>query len=155
MHVFKTDKDKFRTNELKSWLWTFAFAGLIYFAWKYFFSFTNDNLIVGVSVVLLLKLGDTLTQYHVREIKIDEDQRLITVLLNSRMSGEKIKIYELEHVTSELKIKSGLTKYLFSSYILKIYLNPKNTFVISNRYGFSLETLTSLDKVLKSLISKP
>jgi hypothetical protein len=151
MQVFKIDKKLFWTNELKSWLWTFAFAALSYFGLKYFSSFANDNIIVGVVVILLLKLADTLTQYHVKEIQIDGQKKQLTVILNSRMSGEEIKSYELAQATSELINNSGLTKYLSSPFTLKLFLNPKDTFVISNRFGFTLETLTSLDKILKSM----
>jgi|SRR6185312_14858811 len=151
MQVFKTDKKLFWANELKSWLYKFAFAALLYFGLKYFSSLTNDNIIIGVVVILLLKLADTLTQYHVREIQIDEQKKQMTLILNSRMSGEKIKKYELEQATSELKNNLGLTQYLSSPFTLKIFLKPKDTFVISNRYGFSLDTLTSVDKILKSM----
>lgn len=151
MQVFKTDKKLFWANELKSWLWTFAFAALLYFGLKYFSSLTNDNIIVGVVVILLLKLADTLTQYHVREIQIDGQNNQMTVILNSKMSGEKIKQYELRQATSELINNSGLTRYLSSPFTLKVFLKPKDTFVISNRYGFTLETLTSVDKILKSM----
>jgi len=150
MQVFKTDNKLFWANELKNWLWTFAFASFLYFGLKYFSSLTNDNIIFGVIVILLLKLADNLTQYHVREIQIEGQKKEMTVILNSRMSGEKIKIYGLEQATSELIKNSGLTRYLSSPFTLKVFLKPKDTFTISNRYGFTLDTLTSLDKVLKS-----
>jgi len=154
MQVFKTDKKLFKANELKSWLWTFAFAVLLYFGLKYFFSLTNDNIIVGVVVIFLLKLADTLTQYHVSEIQIDEQKKQMTVILNSIMSGEKIKGYELGQATSELINNSGLTRYLSSPFTLKVILKPKDTFVIGDRYGFTLDTLTLVDKVLKSIATQ-
>ena len=155
MQVFKTDKKLFWANELKSWLRTFAFAVLLYFGLKYFYSLTNDNIIIGFVVILLLKLSDSLTQYHVREIQIDAQKKQMNVILNSRMSGEKIKKYELDQATSELVNNIGLTKYLSSPFILKIFLKPKDTFLISNRYGFSLDTLTSVDQMLKSIKTQP
>jgi hypothetical protein len=96
-----------------------------------------------------MKLADTLTQYHVREIQIDEQKKQMTVILNSVMSGKKIKQYELGQVTSNLITNSGLTKYFSSPFTLKIFLNPKDTFRLSNRYGFTLETLTLVDNTLK------
>jgi hypothetical protein len=151
MQVFKTDKKLFWAHELKSWLWTFVFAGLLYFGLKYFSSLTNDKNIVGVFVILFLKLGDTLTQYHVKEIQIDGQKKQVTVVLKSRMSGDKIKRYELEQATSELISNSGLTKYFSSPCTLKIFFKPNDTFLISNRYGFSIDTLTSVNNVLKSM----
>lgn len=147
MQVFKTDKKLFWTNELKSWLWTFAIAALMYFSLNYFF---HKPGIVSVYVLLLLKLSDTLTQYHVREIQIDGQKNELTVILISRMSGQKINRYELDQTFSELIINSGLTRFLARPFTLNIFLNPKKTFVISNRYGFTLETLTSVDKLLRS-----
>ena len=154
MQVFKTDKRFFWTNELISWVWTFAFAALLYFGIKLFSSLTNENILVGVFVILLLKLGDSLTQYHVIEIQIDEQNKQMTLILNSIMSGEKIKKYELRQASSELINNSGLTRYLSSPFTLKIFLNPKDTLVIGNRYGFKLDTLTSVDKVLKSITNQ-
>lgn len=149
MHVFKTDKKFFWINELKSWLWTFVFAALLYFGLKQFSSLTNDNIIVGVIVILLLKIADTFTQYHIIEIQIDGQKQQLTLVLKSILSGEKIKQYALGQVTSELISHSSLTRYLSSPFTLKIFLKPKDAFIISNRYGFTLETLTSVDKTLK------
>lgn len=101
--------------------------------------------------MLLLKLVDTLVQYHVVEIQVDSQKNQLTFVLNSLMSGEKIKRYDFRQATSELTNNSGLTKYLSSPLILKIFLRPKDTFRISNRYGFSSEALTSVDKTLKLL----
>jgi hypothetical protein len=150
MQVFKTDKKLFWANELKSWLWTFAFAASLYYGLKYFSSLANENIIIGVVALLLLKLADALTQFHVREIQIDKQKKEMTVILNSRMSGEKIKIYGLEQASSELIHNSGLTRYLSSPYTLKVFLKTKETLVISNRYGFTLDTLTSVHQALKS-----
>jgi hypothetical protein len=151
MLTFKTDKKLFWTNELKSWLWTFAFAALLYLGLKQFSSLSSDTIMVGVVVIILLKLGDTLTQYHVREIQIDEQKNEMTFILNSRMTGQKRKIYGLEQTTSELINNSGLSKFFSSPFTLKIFLKPNDTFVISNRYGFTLDTLTSVDNILKSM----
>jgi hypothetical protein len=151
MQIFKTDKKNFLANELKSWLWTLAFATLLYFGFQQFLSVTHDKLIIGVVVLLLLKIGDTLTQYHVTEIQVDKQKNELTFLLNSIMSGEKVKKYELGQASSELIHNSGLTKLLSSPVTLKIFLTTKDTFRINNRYGFSTKTLTSVDNTLKSL----
>ena len=123
----------------------------LYFGLKYFFSFKNDNIILVVVVILLLKLADTFTQYYVKEIHIDRQKKEMTLLLNSIMSGEKIKTYKLAQATSELIKNSGLARYLSSPLTLKVFLKPNDTFVINNRHGFALDTLTSVDKELKSI----
>ena len=111
---------------------------------------THDKLVIGVIVLLLLKIGDTLTQYHVTEIHIDSESNQLTFMLNSIMSGEKTKQYKLEKATSDLKNNSGVTKYFASPYSLKIFLKPKDTFSLSNRYGFSFETLKQVDRSIKN-----
>lgn len=151
MQVFKTDKKLLWINELKSWLWTFAFAALVYFGLTYFSSLTSNVITIGIDVIVLLKIADSLTQYHVSEIQIDGENKLMAVILNSKMSGEKIKKYELGQVTSELIINSGPRRYLSSAFILKVFIKPKDTFVISNRYGFTSATLTSVDNILRSI----
>lgn len=151
MQIFKTDKNIFWANELKSWLWTLAFATLLYFGFQQFLSVTNNKLIIGVVILLLFKIGDTLTQYHVTEIQVDSQKKQLTFILNSIMSGEKVKRYELGQVRSELIHNSWLTKLLSSPFTLKIFLVPKDMFRINNRYGFSTKTLVSVDNTLKSL----
>lgn len=154
MQVFSTDTKLFWSNELKSWLWIFAFTGLLFLSLKYFLSFTNDRIIFLAVVVLLLKLSDTLTQYHVREIKIDEQKKQLIVIFHSSLSGEKIKKYNINKVTSEIIKNSGIKSYLFSHFALKIFLEPKNTLVINSRYGFTLDALLSVDKELRSILKK-
>lgn len=148
MQVFKTDKKIFGISELKSWFWTFAFAALLYFGFKLFLPVPNDSVFIGVIVILLIKLADTLTQYRLVEIQIDGQNNQLIFVLNSIMSGEKIKRYELGQATSELVNNSALTKYLSSPFTLKIFLRPKDIFRITNRYGFSLATLTSVDNAI-------
>ena len=150
MQIFKTDKTTFWKNELKSWFWTTLTIAVFYFGLKLFFQMTHDKLVIGVIVLLLLKIGDTLTQYHVTEIHIDSESNQLTFMLNSIMSGEKTKQYKLEKATSDLKNNSGVTKYFASPYSLKIFLKPKDTFSLSNRYGFSFETLKQVDRSIKN-----
>ncbi len=149
MQIFKIDKKNYWINELKSWLWDIAFAALLYLGCKYFTTLTDDNIVIVAAVILLIKLGDTLTQYHVNEIRIDGEKQQMTVILHSPMSGEKIKQYDVSQVTSTLSNNSGLTKYLSSPFTLHIFLNPKDTLKLTNRYGFTLATLQSVDETLK------
>jgi hypothetical protein len=102
-------------------------------------------------MVLLLKLADTLTQYHVKEIQIDGQQQQINLLLNSPMSGEKLRRYERGQVSSKFTTHSGFKKYLYAPFSLTIFLGPKARFVITNKYGFTADVLVSVDKAIKSL----
>ena len=148
MQVFKRDKKLFWANEFKSWFWTFSFVAVLYFILSLFLSVTNDNIFVVFTVFLLLKLTDTFTQFHVVEIQIDAPNNQLLFVLNSVMSGEKIKKYEFKQASSKLTIKSGMTKYLTSAVVLKIELRPKDIFRITDRYGFSEATLTEIDNAI-------
>jgi hypothetical protein len=149
MQVFKTNKKKFWANELKGWTILIAFSILLYFVFLYFFPTTNDRIISGITVLFLLKIGDSLTQFHVKEIQICRQKNQLTLILTSRMSGEKIMTYNLLQASSELIINSGYKKYYSFPYILKIFLKPKDTFVIKAKYGFTKETLMLVDSELK------
>lgn len=149
--VFKTNKDLYRKNELKSWLWTLILATALYIVYHQFSNVTNDKLIIGISVLLLLKTANLFTQYRVTEIEIDRKNNQLSIVLKSLLSGEKIKRYELGHVRSEFIHHSGFMKLMLTSDMLKLYLSPKDTFHISTRYGFTTETLKAIDKTLNNL----
>lgn len=151
MQIFKADKNVFWVNELGSWLLTLASAALIYFGLQQFLLIPNDRLVIAVVVLLFIKIGDTLTQYHVTEIQVDSQEKQVIFILNSIVSGQKVKRYSLEQVRSELIRNSGITKVLSSSSTLKIFLVPKDMFRINNRYGFTTKILSSVDDTLKSL----
>ena len=151
MQVFKTDRKLFWTNELKNWALTIVFATTLYYVFWLFSSPTTDNLLVGIVVLFLLKIAETLTPYHVTAIEIDRQTNHVTFKLYSLMSGDKVRKYELRQVRSELILHSGIAKLLSSPVTLKVLLMPKDTFRITSRYGFSRETLISVDNVLKSL----
>ena len=146
MQVFRTDRKLFWTNELKSWALIIVFATALLFGFQLFSSTKTDNLLVGIFVLFLIKIADTITQYHVTEIEIDKLRNEMIFKLYSPMSGEKIKKYELKVVRSELRHHSGITKLLSSAVTLNLLLTPKDMFRINSRYGFSSK---SQDYILK------
>ena len=150
IQVFKTNKDLYRKNEIKSWLWTLILATAIYIVYHQFANVTNDKLIIGISVLLLLKLANLFTQYRVAVIEVDRKNNQLSILLKSLLSGEKTKKYELGQVRSEFIQNAGFMKLMLSSDMLKLFLSPKDTFHISTRYGFSTETLAAINNTLNS-----
>jgi hypothetical protein len=150
MHVFKTDTKLYLTNELKSWAWTTIIGILLVVILKSYYSLPQDKLLIGIAGIFLLKLGDTLTRFHVKEIKIDTQAKQLTFILNSIMSGQKNRIYDLRKATSELTHNSTLTKILYAPLTLKIFLPQKGGFRINGRYGFSTHTLEDINNALKS-----
>ena len=150
MQTFNIDKKTFWINEIKSWLTVIAFAILLSFIFSYFFSFKVDRIITGFCVIILLKLSDSLTQFHIKQIQIDKTTNQLTFILQSRMSGQKVMKYKLEQMTSELITNNGLKKFFSFPIVLKVYLKPKDTFSITNKYGFTNDILLLVDRELKS-----
>ena len=151
MQVFKTGKMLFWTNEIKSWAFNVAFAIILYLCFRQYSSMGTENISIGLAVLLVLKIEETLTPYHITEIKFDEQRNLLILNLYSPMSGDKTKEYKLEQVRSELIHHSGIRKLLYSSVTLKVLMTYRGMFKINSRYGFSPSTLTSIDKTLKLL----
>jgi hypothetical protein len=150
IQIFKPNKDLYRKNELKSWLWTFILATILYIVYHQYSGVTNNKLIIGIIILLLLKTANLFTQYRVTEIEIDRKNNQLSIVLKSLLSGEKIKRYELGQVRSELINNSGFMKLMVTSDMLKLFLSPKDTFHISNRYGFSIETLAAINNTLNT-----
>lgn len=149
MQVFKTDRKLFWTNQLKSWALTIVFATALYFVLRLFSSASTDNLLVGVVILFLLKISDTFTPYHVTAIEIDRQTNQLIFKLYRFISGDKVRKYELSQARSELVYHSAIANAVSSPVTLKILLSSKDTFRINSRYGFSKETLTSVDKAMK------
>jgi hypothetical protein len=150
MQVFKADIKRFWFYEMKSWLWTFLLATLVYIVYYRISSANHDKLIIGIIVLLLLKTRNLFTQYRVTEIEINKKTNQLSLVLKSLISGEKVKKYELDQVRSELIHNSGLKKLVVSPNVLILFLSPKDTFHITHRFGFSTEALTTINNTLNS-----
>jgi hypothetical protein len=149
MHVFKTDANLYLTNKLKKWALAIIFGLLLFVVLKLFSSLPQDRILFGIAVIFLLKLSDNITQFHVKEIKIDTQTKQLTFILSSIMSGQKKKIYDLREATSELTHNSTLTKIFYSPLTLKILLPQKEGFRINSQYGFSTNTLEEVNNTIK------
>ena len=150
MQVFKTDRNIYLTNQLISWVWTIAFVLLVYFGFKLLSPQPIGRLLVPISLIILYRLRDTLTQFHVKKIKVDAQTNQLSFLLQSVMSGQKIRNYDLRQIKSELITYSRFASILYSSMTLKVLLPKNEVFRISSRYGFSANTLTLIDNALNN-----
>ena len=153
MEVYKADKKIFWRSELKTWIVIILFTAFLLFLFKFLFNFSSNNIFMSVLIIFLLKLSNTLTQYHVVEIQIDKNNNQLNFILESIMSGEKVKKNELSQTSSELIFSSGFIKYLSPKFYLKILLGSNDIFKITSRYGFSLNTLTLVNKSLENIVS--
>ncbi|MFN7014407.1 MAG: hypothetical protein ACK4ON_09085, partial [Bacteroidia bacterium] len=104
-------------------MWTLAISGLILFYFNYFYSLHHNQILIGAIIIVLLKTGNTLTQYHVNEIQVDSLKRQVSLILRSIMSGKKIQHYKLDQVSSELVNNVGVIKYFSSSFTLKLIMD--------------------------------
>jgi hypothetical protein len=145
MQTFKRDKRQYLYNESKSWLLFFVGIAALYIAASTLFAIGQDKLVIAVAVMLLMKLGDTLTTACVQEIRIDKDRNFLTWKEYSLLSGDKIKNHTLAHTTAILHQKAGK---LFAYNTLSITLSEKKDLRLTERYGFKLETLAAMERLL-------
>jgi hypothetical protein len=149
MPVFTTDKKNYLIRESKSWASTVIFTLIVYGSFKLFLSMRQDTVIIGLVSVFLLKLIDTLTQYHVNVIQIDKEKGKMNLRLNSLLTGYDYKTYKLQEVASELTETKSWLNFNQTVLRLRIYLPGKKVLQITNRYGFTDDTLKLIDDTLK------
>src|SRR5687768_15340001 len=92
--VFVTGSRIYLTAELKSWAITILILMLMYFSLN-LVKKVPDNSIAFLTGFLLIKAGGTLTQSRICGITIDNQNKQLILTLNSLMSGNKIKVYDL------------------------------------------------------------
>ena len=150
MPTIITNRNKFITNELKSWAWTLLASFLIYFICKYVLDMHQDSSITTSVITLILKLGDMVTQSHISVVQVDRQKRKLNLRLSCLMTGHDYKTFDLEEITSELiESKSWLTPK-HPSLKLNIHLPNKKMFQLTNRYGFTDEALKNINDSLKT-----
>lgn len=149
MQVYKSESTLYIKQELKSWA-VWAAILLTIFLVNYFFSMVSQStLLYGAGFFIFLKAIDTLKEYHIKEILIDQDANEFITLLKSKLSGNKMMNYNLDSVSTELSInRNSFT--LFKPTTLFIYLPEKRYYRITNRYGFPTKTLIEIHDVLNN-----
>ena len=140
MQVFQIDKKKYFARELKKWLVLLFFSGIGAFG-GYLMNTLDLNQIGYFLVGEILLLVQDLFQFHVREIIIDAGANELRFDLQSPLSGEMSKIFDLNDAKVILIENTGLRKWLFDPIQLKVFLPKKQVFKITKRYGFAAETL--------------
>jgi len=98
---------------------------------------------------ILLKAFDSIKEYHVKEIQINQVANEFIAVLKSRLSGNKNLKFNLSQISAELTTNN--TKFFTKSpATLFIYLPEKKYFKITNRYGFSTTTLIEINSALNN-----
>jgi len=149
MPVFTTDKKQYLISESKSWGWTVVFTLILYIGLKFFISMRQNNINFGLIFIFIMKLMDTLTQYHVNVIQIDKKKGKMNLRLESLMTGDDYKTYDLRNVSSELVEEKSWWSLNKTHLKLKIHLPGKKMLQITNRYGFKEDTLRVINDTLK------
>ncbi len=148
MKVYKADKTNYWINELKSWILTFIAYAVLFFIIKSIFLRPPGKILLSICVIFILKVANILTQYRATDIRIDPTNDKLTFILNSIMSGEKSKIYDLKQTQSAIVKTSILNTFLNPGLVLKIYLPKNEVFIIRGRVGFSPATLKAIDNMV-------
>jgi hypothetical protein len=146
MQVFKANKNKFLANELRSWVYTFGAGVIIYFVSNLVLTNSSETSFVFFLVIFLLKLSDTFTHFHTTEIQIDQSENKLTFLLKSLMTGNKEKSFNLSDTKLETVQRNRFPFFGQTEPNLRFYLPGNKIFKINSRYGFSKETLETLDQ---------
>ncbi len=99
--------------------------------------------------MFLMKLSDTVFQYHVGEIRIDTSTNKLIFKLSSLLSANEEKIFDLDQVRVITSKNFRLTKWLTGPVTLKILLPKNKIFNITGRYGFSVDSLNEIESAIK------
>lgn len=150
MKIFKTDKRIRLINELKSWAWVLITTGVLVFFIFRLSSMKLEHFWNVMIVTFLMKLSDTLFQYHVDEIRIDAYTNKLFIGLSSLLSGNEEKIYDLDQVQVTTNKNFRLNKWLIGPKTINILLPKNKIFKISGRYGFSEDSLNEIESAIKS-----
>jgi len=150
MNSLQINKKDYILSELMSLLRVLALGVLVViFAKDILGRPIEKQLLLIVTPVLLLKLGDTITQYHVHAISVDKANNNLRITLLSIMSGDKTMEFALEKVNSMLVQNKGLSRLITGSSLLEINISHKKGFRISKRYGFSSTDLEKIHELIQ------
>lgn len=117
---------------------------------KMLFNWQVEKIWLIIAGVLLLKIADTIIQYHVHSATVDRTTNIVKLKLLSIMSGEKEIIYPLDEIESILSRKIGVRRLFSCSIILEINAPQRNTFRITKRYGFTSNDLEKIHELIQS-----
>lgn len=149
MQVFHADNRLYLSNEVKHGFITLGIWCIVFLLLRIFAVFTWQTISFVAIILLFFGLRDVLIPYRVNKITVDPNAGKLRIDLRSFLLGKQDKVYDLKEVRSELLNRSGILKRLFPSVVIKIALPTNQEFQISGRYGFTKETLESVDNSIK------
>ncbi|MBY0535642.1 MAG: hypothetical protein K2P88_07315 [Chitinophagaceae bacterium] len=149
MNTFKPDSRLQKQSELKYWLEYLVLLGIVVLVSNYVFMLTTEKIALLLSVLLLIRIADRITQYYVSQIEIDKEEANIKIVLESILSGTKVREYEFNKIKIELVEHSGLRKYTGSPFELLITVESGGLYKIGNRYGYNINTLKEIERAVR------
>lgn len=149
MNKFKPDSRLQRLSEIRYWLKYLILVGLVVLVSNYVLMLTTEKKALLLSVLLLIRIADRITQSYVSQIEINKEEANIKIALKSILSGIKVKEYELNKIKVELVEHSGLKKYTASPFELLIDIESGGLYKIGNRYGYSIDTLKEIERAAR------
>ncbi|PWU01924.1 MAG: hypothetical protein C5B52_06555 [Bacteroidetes bacterium] len=149
LKIFKAQRALYFVSELKSWVWTLLIYSSIINGFSMFRPVTNDKVEFSLILIVFAKLLSTLMEFRIKNITVNSEKKNIEIKSGSMFSGEKIRIYDLKNVQSEIAINNKWKRFFDSRFTLNLFISPKGQYKISSRYGFPDEDLQKLKKTLE------
>jgi hypothetical protein len=144
MRMFRSNKRLYWLSEIKSWVSMILFFVMLVWIYQCFWAISRDQIIVAGAVVLMLNISRTVNRNFVTAIGFDAQQNEISFLSKIVISGEKTKKYDLSQAKVTLIKNEGISRFFFTPYKITISLAANEIYVITERDGFSYETLSLL-----------
>jgi hypothetical protein len=150
MPVFKTDIKTFANNELKSWAWAVSLSAVASLFCYYVIGKSKNDCLFYFGLFIFMKLSDFFTKSYVNAIQVEKEKGKLNIRLKCLMTGYDYKSYVLKEVRSEIKERKSWISFNKPYLELKIYLPKNRAFVITNRYGFTEDSLQLINVLLNS-----
>ncbi len=148
MKIFKIEKNKYLLNELISWSWDIIIFGIISMAIFYTTNRMLEDACVLLSCVFFIQFFDMLQQEKITAIKVDAVNNTLAFILSSKLSGKEEKRFPLNLAKVVLIKKPTFSIWMYQKLILKVSLPDNSFFNITQRYGFSENTVIEIEEAI-------
>jgi hypothetical protein len=149
MTTLKIKKTDYIKSEFKSWLWTLALLVISVIVVKVLLDWQFDKTGLLMAVIIILKLGDMITQYHAEKVMVDKFTNNFHLIFRSIMCGEKEFHYPLDKVESRIIPNGGFQRLISGPITLEINTSGRKRLRITRRYGFSSDGLRKLHELIQ------
>jgi hypothetical protein len=149
MTTLEIKKSDYIISEFKSWLWILALLILSIIAVRALLHWQFDKIWLLITVIIISKLGDTITQYHADKVMVDKFTNNLHLIFRSIMSGEKQFNFPLDKVESRIIPNGGFQRLISGPIALEINASGRKRLRITKRYGFSSDGLRKIHELIQ------